>query len=430
MLRRLRSTRPVAGITFLLFALLSGLVSGGSAAAANRPRLLQGHWVGTWAASPQQARPAGLGSPGNPDLKGFDQQTLRQIVHTSVGGSAVRIHLSNLYGTQTLVVGNVTAGLQKADAELVAAPVPVTFHGSHGVSVPAGGQAVSDPVPMNLAPLTNLAISIELPQPTGPATNHSFSDQVNYVSGPGDFTGQTGGDAFARSFGHWFFLSAVDVRPSAWNAHSVVAFGDDSTDGFLSIPNANNRWPDALARRLQQAHKPVGVVNAGVNGNRLLTDSPCFGASALSRLRDDVLRQSGASTVILHEGMNDFGFSLLAANGCSLPSRTVTAADITKAYGQIIAAAHARGIRVIGTTLTPIGGSGFSSADTEQIRTTVNSWIRKSHRFDAVIDFDKVVRDPSAPQNILATYDAGDHLHLNDAGFQAMADAVKLGDLR
>jgi lysophospholipase L1-like esterase len=420
------SRRHVTGITFLLFALLSLTFSAGSAGAAAR----HGNWVGTWAASAQQPRPAGLGSPGNPDLKGFTNQTLRQIVHTSIGGSALRIHVSNAYGAQTLVLGNVTAGLQKADAELTAAPVPVTFHGRNGVRIAAGAQAVSDPIPMRVPPLTNLTISIALPEATGPATNHSFSDQVNYVSGPGDFSGQTGGEAFTQSFGHWFFLSAVDVRPTDGDARSVVAFGDDATDGFLSSPNANTRWPDALAQRLQRSGRPTGVLNAGINGNRLLSESPCFGAAALTRLREDVLRQTGVEAVIVHEGMNDFGFSVLPATGCGLPSRSVTAADVIAGYRRIIAAAHARGVRVLGGTLTPIAGSGFSTAGTERMRTTVNTWIRTSHRFDAVVDFDRAVRDPNAPQQILAAYDAGDHLHLNDAGFEAMAGAVELSELR
>ncbi|MDN3356465.1 SGNH/GDSL hydrolase family protein [Actinomadura sp. DC4] len=412
-----------------MFALASVMIFAGPAGASAHQRGRPGKWVGTWAASPQQPRPAGLGSPGNPDLRGFTGQTLRQIVHTSVGGTDLRIHVSNAYGTQTLVLGNATVGVQKTDAELTAAPVPVTFHGRHGARVPAGSEAVSDPIPLRVAPLTNLSVSIALPEATGPATNHSFSDQVNYVSGPGDFSSATGGEAFAQSFGHWFFLSGVDVRTTARDARSVVTFGDDATDGFLSSPNANTRWPDALARRLQQTGRATGVLNAGVNGNRILSDSPCFGAAGLTRLRDDALRQTGVDAVIVQEGMNDFGFAALPATPCGLPSRSVTASDIIGAYRRLISAAHARGVRVIGGTLTPIGGSGFSSADTEQIRATVNAWIRTGHRFDAVADFDKAVRDPADPQRILAVYDAGDHLHLNDAGFEIMAGAVRLGDL-
>lgn len=385
-----------------------------------------GTWVGTWSASVQQPRPAELSTPGSLDQKGFTDQTLRQIVRTSAGGSAIRLHLSNKYGSGTLEVGTTTVGLQQADATLAGAPVPVTFHGQPGVSIPAGGQAVSDPVPLAVAPLTALSVSIHLPVATGPATNHSFADQVNYVSGPGDFATATDGAAFARSFGHWYFLSGVDVRAGGRAAYSVVAFGDDSTDGFLSTPNADARWTDDLAVRLQQQGRPVGVLNAGINGNRLLSGSPCFGTAAVDRFRDDALRQTGVRAVILHEGINDAGFSLVPATGCSLPSRSVTAGDIIEGYQKIIAMAHAHGVRVIGGTLTPIAGSGYASPDNEQIRAAVNDWIRRSRQFDAVADFDAAVRDPADPSVLLAAYDAGDHLHLNDDGFRAMAAAVPL----
>lgn len=425
--------RRSAAVASALFtaAVLQTALSGGSAGAAPQPNWWH-PWVGTWAASPQQARPADLSNPGNPTVTGFTNQTLREIVHTSVGGTAVRVHISNAYSDHALSVGHATVGVQKSDADLTAAPVPLTFHGKQGVQIPAGGEAVSDPVPMQVPQLTNLAVSIYLPQATGPTTNHAFSDQVNFMSGPGDFAGQTDGQQFTRSAGNWFFLSAVDVRASSPATGSVAAFGDDFTDGFLATPNNNSRWPDFLAGRLEQSGTPMGVVNAGVVGNRLLNGSVCFGQSALERLRKDVLSQSGVRDLILLEGTNDLGFVNLpgAGTGCTAPDPQVTVQQIVDGYQRIIWLAHLRGVKVIGGTLPPFKGSAFYSAGTEQARQAVNSWIRDSHRFDAVIDFDKVLRDPSNPQQLNPAFDAGDQLHLNDDGFKAMADAVDLDQLR
>ncbi|WP_194293191.1 SGNH/GDSL hydrolase family protein [Actinomadura macrotermitis] len=381
--------------------------------------------MGSWTASATAAPPPELLDPGQPLVKGFKDQTVREIVHTSVGGGAVRLHITNAHGQHDLKVGHVTVGVPKGEAELAAAPLEATFRGARGVVIPKGGEAVTDPVPLRTAGGADLAVSIYLPEDTGPTTNHSLANQITYFSGTGDFAAQAGGQAFTDSGGNWFFLSGVDVRPDR-ATRAVVAFGDDLTDGFGADFNADDRWTDRLAARLRGAERPAAVLNEGVAGNRLLHDSPCFGANALARLRPDVLAQARVKAVILHEGMNDIGFGRMPDQGCFAPNRPATAAEIIGRYRQIIARLHARGVRVIGATLTPIAGSPFFSAAGEETRQKVNAWIRSGHAFDGHVDFDRAVRDPQHPQSLLEAYDWGDHLHPNAAGYQAMGDAVDL----
>ena len=433
---RPRLARARLAAALLSVGLLAGLGAGAggpamAASAAGQPGTAgPANWTGTWAASPQQARPADLTGAGDPTVTGFDDQTVREIVHTSIGGSALRIHLSNSFGGEVLTVGAVTVGAEGSGADLASPPVAVTFRGGRGVRIPAGGNAVSDPVRMQVAPLANLAISIYLPDVTGPTTNHDLAEQVNYISVPGDHASEPGGQAFSQQAFSWFYLSAVDVRPLAGTAGAVVALGDSITDGYQSTTSGNDRWPDVLAARLAGSARPMGVLNEGISGNRVLGDSTCFGTSALSRLNADVLNQAGARTVILLEGINDIGFPLEPDAGCTAPNTAVTPRQIIAGYQQIIARAHARGLRVIGATLTPIEGSAYWSAANEQERLAVNAWIRQSHAFDGVIDFDQAVRDPADPHRLLPAYDSGDHLHPNDAGYQAMADAINLALLR
>ncbi len=405
-------------------------MAAGPAARPGEPAAAPAGWTGTWAASPQPARPADLTGPGDPTVTGFDDQTIREIVHASIGGTALRIHLTDAFSDQDLVLGAVTVGAEGTGAGLAAPPVTVTFHGGHGVRIPAGGNVVSDPVPMPVAPLENLAVSIYLPGSTGPTTNHDLAEQVNYISTPGDHAGDLAGQAFGQQAFSWFYLSGVDVRPLHGTAGAVVALGDSITDGYQSTTSGNDRWPDVLAGRLANSARPMGVLNAGISGGRVLNDSACFGTSALSRLTADVLDQPGARAVILLEGINDIGFPTQPDAGCTAPNTAVTAQQIIAGYRQIIARAHGRGLRVIGATLTPIEGSGYWSPSTEQERLTVNAWISRSHAFDGVIDFDQAVRDPADPHRLLAGYDSGDHLHPNDAGYQAMADAINLALLR
>jgi lysophospholipase L1-like esterase len=281
---------------------------------------------------------------------------------------------------------------------------------------------------MTVPPETDLAVSLYTSGPTGPATYHSDAQQVNYVSQPGDFAASAGGSAFTTASQHWYFREDVDVRVAPQVRGTIVAFGDSITDGFGSTVNANARWPNDLARRLlagppRQVHP---VVDEGISGNRILNDSVCLGVNAQARFFRDVAARAAARYVILLEGINDIGFSQLPDTGCAAPNTDVSAAQIIAGYKHIIAAAHAAGLRIFGGTLLPFQGAFYYSAAGEAKREAVNRWIRVSGAFDGVIDFDRAVRDPANPLQLLPAYDSGDHLHPNDAGYQAMADAVHL----
>ncbi len=371
-----------------------------------------GTWVTTWSASPQAA------IPGAPATAGFSDQTVRDIVHTSVGGSAIRLRLTNAFGSSPLGVGHVTVAVAGRAATLVPGSVhEVTFGGRRAVTIPAGAEVVSDPVAMRVPALRDLAVSLYLPHATGPATNHFDAEQQVWVSRPGDHAADTGAAAYWEGFQSWYFLDGAIVRSAAARA-TVVAFGDSITDGFGSVAGANRRWPDDLARRLDAVGgTTLAVADEGISGNRLLSPTACCGVSALARLQRDVLSLAGAHEVILLEGINDVGRG------------RVTAAQIIAAYRQIIARAHARGMKIFGGTLLPYLGAVYATAAGEKKREAVNAWIRTSGAFDAFIDFDKAVRSASDPLVMNPAYDSGDHLHPDDAGYQAMANVVSLRQL-
>jgi lysophospholipase L1-like esterase len=404
------------------------------------------HWVGTWAtavvARPQAAAPAP--APGPPVLN-FNRQTLRQIVHTSLGGDRVRVVLSNVFGTAPLPVGAANVALRQKDASIVPASArPLTFGGSPSTTIAAGAIAISDPVSVAVPAFADLAIDIFLPGDTAtspsPLTTHSGALQTSYVSVSGNHSGAADLQV-ASTTQSWFFLARVEVSaPEAIGA--VVTFGDSITDGSLSTPDTNNRWPDHLARRLMtqatsarggqaaQAAMP-GVLNVGIAGNRVLTEG--IGPSALARFDREALVQSGVTHVIVLEGINDFGLGGPGGlGGAPLP----TAAELIAGLRQLIERAHARGLKVIGGTLLPFEGTSLApfpayySADKDARRQTVNEWIRTGKAYDGVIDFDMAVRDPVHPLQVLPQYKAVDNLHLNDAGYQAMAGAVNLALLR
>jgi lysophospholipase L1-like esterase len=373
-------------------------------------------WVATWTASPMAATPPKLAAPDDFSSAGFDDQTVRDIVWTSAGGQAARIRLSNQFGTRPVTFGQVDVGISAGGALIVfGTNHRVTFGGSASVTIAPGASVVSDPVSMTVPAQTDLAVSLYTSGPTGPATYHSDAQQVSYVA-PGDYADSGSAAAFTITTQHWYFLNEVDVRVGAAAGGTIIAFGDSITDGYRSSVDANDRWPNDLARRFlagpsRQVHP---VVDEGISGNRILANSVLFGVKAEARFLSDAVAVSGARYVILLEGINDIGFSLTPV------------ARIIAGYKTLIAAAHAAGLEIFGATLTPFQGSGYYSVPGEAEREAINHWIRTSGAFDGVIDFDKALRDPADPLRLLPAYDSGDHLHPNDAGYQAMADAINL----
>ncbi len=397
----LRRLRPVHALSAAAAAGLAlGLAVAPAAHAAPRtgarPTAAPGT-VDTWAASADD-----LGGP-------YTDKTVRDIVHTSIGGDAPRLRLSNAFGTGPVTFDTVYVGEQATGAAVVkGSNHRVLFGGRRTVTVPKGAEVFSDPVDMAVAPADNLSVSIHVNGDTGEVTGHHLAQQDVYYS-----DGDTAADVSAAPYVYrqqsWFWLDAVSVAPPA-AASTVVALGDSITDGYQSTVNANHRWPDYLAQRL--AGQPYGVANEGISGNEVTADGA--GVSAQARLDRDVLSQPGARTVIFIEGINDIGNGLVTAN------------QLIAADKQIVARVHSAGLRILGGTMTPFEGAGYSSPAKEKIREAVNDWIRSSGVFDGVVDFDAATRDPAHPKRFLPRYDSGDHLHPDDAGYQAMADAVRL----
>ena len=415
-------------VTTLLLALAATIAvftgSRSAAAAGREPDAVS--WVTSWGASPQPAGRDTLAAVG------FDDQTVREVIFTSVGGDLIRLELTNAYGASPLQVGRVTVAVAGLDGALAPGTIhPVTYGGRASFQIPAGAQVLSDPVAMRVWPLQELAVSMYLPDQTGQATYHLDAYQVNWVSAPGDHTTDQDASAFVVSTTSWYYLSGLVVRSAAADG-TVVAIGDSITDGVNSVVGANARWPDDLARRLDAVSGPtLAVADEGIGGNRVLADSPAYGASAEARFERDVLDQPGVRDVIVLEGINDIGFSAGQPSPVTggVPGTGVSAAQIIAGYRQLIAAAHARGLRIFGATLLPFQGAGYYSAAGEATREAVNTWIRIGGAFDGVIDFDKVMRDPADPLRLNPLYDSGDHLHPNDAGYQAMANTINLAML-
>ena len=374
-------------------------------------------WVTSWSASPQHPVPGTLG------MAGFHDQTVRDIIFASVGGNTIRLQLTNAFGRSPLQVGRVTVAVTGPGAGVVPGNIhPVSFGGNASVRIPAGEEVLSDPVGMQVSALQELTVSIYLPGRTGVATVHSDAQQVNWVSTAGDHTAEANADAFMIPTQSWYYLSGLDVRSSG-AAGTLVAFGDSITDGVQSTVGGNDRWPSDLARRLDTVLGPrLSVADEGIGGNRVLAASRCCGASAEARFARDALDQPGVRDVILLEGINDIGRS----TGPPHPGTGLTPARLIAGYRNLIAQAHARGVWIFGATLLPYQGAGYYSPAGETIREAVNAWIRTSGAFDGVIDFDAVMRDPADPLRLNPAYDSGDHLHPNDVGYQAMADAINL----
>ena len=396
---------------------LAGLIAAALALPLPATALDAGHWVGTWGAGP-----AGAPLPGKAQV--FSNQTLRLVVHTSTGGKRVRIRLSNEMGSSPLTIGTARVALHAGGGAVKAgSDRPLTFSGNPSITIAPGAPVLSDPVDLDLPAQADLAVSLYLPGTATVNTLHSGANQTSQVSAPGDFTGAASLPGQA-SLGAWPFLTEVDVEGEG---AAIVAFGDSITDGFRSTADRNGRWPDVLERRLAAAQdgagRALGVVNRGISGNRLLSNPPAgslAGRAALERFDRDVLATAGVRYVTVMLGINDIGHS---SDDSPLPGG---AKDLIAGYRQLIARAHAHGILVYGATLSPFEGAKYYSAEKEQMRIAVNDWIRAGGEFDGVIDFDQALRDPAQPKRFLPAYDSGDHLHPNDAGYEAMGKAVPL----
>jgi lysophospholipase L1-like esterase len=385
-----------------------------------------GHWVATWGTAQLLVRPLPPATPPAtppakqaPAAQGFTNQTVRMVVRTSIGGQRLRIKVENAFNSAPVTIGAAHIALRAKDSEIVAASDrALTFNGKPGCILSPGVVRLSDPVDLKVAPLTDLAVSLYFPGETGPPTSHGTGLHTTYISREGDFTGQPA-IADAATTLSYYYLAAVDVEAPA-GAAALVTFGDSITDGTASTPNSDHNWPSLLAARLAKNKKTasVGVANMGIGGNRVLYDGS--GASALARLDRDVLSQSGVKWVMLLEGINDIG-----RVGTNTPEAP-TADGLIAAYKQLIEIAHTHGIAVIGCTLTPYEGAGYSREPGEAVRQAVNTFIRTGGAFDAVVDFEAATRDSGNPKRFRAAFDPGDHLHPNDAGYQAMADAVDL----
>lgn len=390
------------------------------------PAGAQERWVPTWTASPISfpvpAQPAaGKQPPAARIDRSFNNQTVRMVVRTSIPGKRVRIQLSNAYGTSALEIGAAHIALRSKDSEIVAgSDRTLTFSGKPKTSIPPGALVVSDPVDLDVPKLGDLAVSVHVPGETGPPTIHTTGLHTTFLT-TGDTTGQSA-MADAATTVSYYWLASVDV-PEPANAGLIVAFGDSITDGATSTPNTNSSWPAVLAERLARsaARLNLAVVNQGIGGNRLLRD--VAGTNALARLDRDVFSQTGVKWLILLEGINDIGRATTTAGP---RDGTVSSDDLIAAYKQIIARAHMRGIKVMGGTLTPYQGAGYYSEAGEAIREAANAWIRTSGAFDAVVDFEAAVRDPQNPKQFRPGFNITDHLHPNDAGYKAMAEAIDL----
>jgi len=411
--------RALSGLALALaLGLPPNLTAWAAAAKAKDPP----RWVASWASA--QMAPAAKDALPAAEVT---DATLRQTLRLSTGGGKIRLRLSNAFGSEPLKLSGVYIALAAAPGSARVDPASdraLTFAGGLEVTVPPGAEYLSDPIDFAAAPLANLAVTLRFNgAPPAQQTSHPGSRTTSWF---------TAGDQLAaaeltnaKPIDHWYQISGVDVlRPAG---ASVVTFGDSITDGYGVTTNGNNRWPDLLAARLQADPRTrgVGVLNAGIGGNRLLLDGT--GPNAMARFDRDVLNQASVKYVILLEGVNDLGV-LTRDQPVNAEAHAALVTGMTAAYDQMIRRARERGIRIYGATIMPYGGSRYYHPDAanEQDRQAVNAWIRTPGRFDAVIDFDALTRDPARPDRLASAYDSGDGLHPSLAGYRAMADAVPL----
>lgn len=368
-----------------------------------------GPWVGTWGTSPQLTETRNL-----PPAPGLTSNTLRQIVQVSIGGNKLRAKFSNAFGTNPVTMSSIHLALSTGGSTIkTGSDRALTFQGKPSVTIPAGEIVVSDPLDFDLAPLSDVAVTIDFGDTSAAVTGHPGSRSTSYLQ-PGDSVSEVELPTAAQTQ-HWYILTGMDVEANHPSA-AIVTLGDSITDGRGSGTDKNDRWPDDLARRLQSDKNTadIAVLNEGIGGNCVLRGG--LGPTVVSRFDRDVLSPSGVRWLIVLEGVNDIGGSHDAS----------VATNLIVAYGQIIDQAHARRLRVYGATILPFGRSFYDSPAHEAARETVNQWIRTSDKFDAVIDFDAVMRDPQNPSHLLPAADSGDHLHPNEAGYEIMADAIDL----
>jgi lysophospholipase L1-like esterase len=375
----------------------------------------EARWVAAWGAAPDSPGPS------------FEAQTIRQIVRTSIGGPSVRVRLSNLFGTAPLTIGPVRVARPAGGSAIrPGTDRAVTFGGKPAVTIPKGADALSDPVAFPVAALDEIAVSAYVPVRVETSTMHTTAIQTVYFA-PSDATAATTFPEGATDTSR-YFLTDVEVAASA-DARAVVIVGDSTSDGVGSTEDRNARWPDALAARLQADPKlaSIAVVNSGMSGNRILNDAadPFLGPSTLSRFDRDALSKPGVRWILLLQGIND----ITAAGMLTTPRDQVSAEQIIDGMKKLIARAHAKGIKIWGATLLPRGGTTGPRRHLpagEAKRQAVNAWIRTSGAFDAVVDFERVVRDPARPDHLQSAFDSGDHSHPNDAGYKAMAESIDL----
>lgn len=377
-------------------------------------------WSGSWATSQM---PVDASNKIDPTL--LQDATLRQTIRVSAGGHLIRLRLSNAFGTAPLRISGVHVARAVASGQAVIIPTTdraVTFNGLESVTIPAGAEYISDPVAFDLVPVSDVAITIHLKDVTVVQTGHPGSRTTSYIL-PGRHLSDTDVPG-ANKMDRWYLISALDVADMP--GMSIAILGDSITDGHSTTTNGNDRWTDILSARLNTGSaKATGILNFGIGGNRILNDG--LGPNAMSRVTRDVLGQSGVRTLIVFEGVNDLG-TLTREAPVSDDAHAALVARLIGAYKQIILMAHAHGIKVIGATILPYGGSDYyhPTAENEKDRLALNAWIRARGNFDAVIDFDALLRDPAHPERLAPAYDSGDHIHPSPAGYRVMGLGVPL----
>jgi lysophospholipase L1-like esterase len=386
-------------------------------------------WAAAWTTAMQ--RPSASFDP-NWATEGFTNQTVRQVVRVTASGDAVRIRLSNLYGSGPLTITAATIATSAGGATVHEDTIqPLTVDGARTFAIAAGADLATDSTPFKVAPFDKVTITFHAAAPTGPATFHAQALATSHRA-EGDHVDDADGTAYGETSQAWYYLSGLDVTGGVRRPPGVVLFGDSLTEGVGSTLDGDGRYPDALAERLASAGLLCAMLNQGIGGNRVTVDSAWLGDSAVSRFRRAVLDQPGVGTVVILLGINDIGISELAEASpfpTFAPYTEVSADEVIAGLRSMVQQARSAGLRVVGATVMPTAPSAFSTARSEAKRAAVNAWIRTSGEYDAVVDFDRAVRSPEDPLRLDPAFDSGDHLHLNDAGYRAMADAIDLSDL-